>query len=140
MIEFEIHPSSEKILALEKESFVNHWTPSQIEEHLKFHEAWILNFQNKEIGYILFQRNSDEIEIYKIAVIPEFQKKGFATKILERLSTEYGNHDFFLEVNTENKNAISFYLKNNFQKISIRKKYYSNNEDAIIMKKERKHE
>jgi [ribosomal protein S18]-alanine N-acetyltransferase len=137
LIEFETHPSSEKIFQFEKDLFEHHWTLSQIEEHLKFNEAWILIFQNREIAYILFQRNSTEIEIYKIAVLPEFQKKGFASKILERLSMEYGKHDFFLEVNVKNRNAISFYLKNNFKKISIRKKYYSDNEDALIMKKER---
>ena len=44
--------------------------------------------------------------------------------------------DIFLEVRESNQIAINFYLKAGFEKISVRKRFYSNpTENALIMKK-----
>ena len=39
----------------------------------------------------------------------------------------------YLEVSSKNNNAINFYNKNGFNTESIRKSYYSNGDDALIM-------
>ena len=38
-----------------------------------------------------------------------------------------------LEVNCNNKNAIKLYKKFNFKEVAIRKCYYNNKEDGILM-------
>ena len=42
-------------------------------------------------------------------------------------------NDITLEVNTNNIAAINLYKKFKFEKIGIRKKYYNNIDDALIM-------
>ena len=41
--------------------------------------------------------------------------------------------DITLEVNVNNIPAINLYKKYNFKEVGIRKKYYNNTDDAIIM-------
>ena len=41
-----------------------------------------------------------------------------------------------LEVNIQNSIAINFYKKYNFKEVGLRKKYYDNTYDAILMKLE----
>ena len=38
-----------------------------------------------------------------------------------------------LEVNTQNTIAINFYKKYNFNEVGLRKKYYDNTYDALLM-------
>ena len=61
---------------------------------------------------------------------------GIATQILTKLiniakSLKYTS--VTLEVNENNTNAIKLYEKFNFTKLGIRKKYYKNTDNAIIM-------
>ena len=44
----------------------------------------------------------------------------------------------FLEVKRSNLSAINFYKKFNFKEIGFEKKYYSDGEDAIIMRLNKK--
>jgi ribosomal-protein-alanine N-acetyltransferase len=39
----------------------------------------------------------------------------------------------YLEARVSNINAIDFYLKRGFKNVGIRKKYYPNGEDAVLM-------
>ena len=47
-----------------------------------------------------------------------------------------GIEKIFLEVRASNTPARNLYIQNGYNEISIRKKYYSDNEDAIVMAKE----
>ena len=46
------------------------------------------------------------------------------------------NKMYKLEVNIQNSIAINFYKKYNFKEVGLRKKYYDNTYDAILMKLE----
>ena len=96
---------------------------------------------NEIIGYIsvCFVKNSN-IDIESIVVKENYRKNGVATSLLNNIfifAKSINVKDIFLEVRASNTPAINLYLKNRFKKISIRKKYYTDNlEDAIILKKE----
>jgi ribosomal-protein-alanine N-acetyltransferase len=45
-----------------------------------------------------------------------------------------GVKEVFIEVRTSNHSALSFYKKLRFEAINTRKKYYSDGEDAIILR------
>ena len=72
-------------------------------------------------------------------VLPEFRKSGIGFEIvnsaLEILKND-GINKVFLEVRESNIPAINLYLKCGFKKINVRKKYYSNGENAVIFVKE----
>lgn len=81
-----------------------------------------------------------EADITNVAVSPEYRRKGYAFYLiseLEKIIPE-DTENIFLEVRESNQNAINLYLKSGFEKISLRKRFYSNPvENAVIMKKER---
>lgn len=94
---------------------------------------------DKLIGYIYYSKIIDEAEIYQIGICKEYQNKKLGELILNKSILELKKDNIkqiFLEVRDNNKPAISLYTKLGFKQISIRKKYYDNNIDALILKKE----
>ena len=73
-----------------------------------------------------------------IAVNKKFRRNGFGTDILSYLinvAKENNKKILTLEVRADNNPAIKLYEKFDFKKIGIRKRYYNNSIDAIIMTK-----
>jgi ribosomal-protein-alanine N-acetyltransferase len=108
--------------------------------------ARLISNYNNNYQTILIKKDSsknpedkNEIEIYKIAVNPNFQARGFGQKLINQLIDQTKNlqsRSIWLEVRESNTKAINFYIKNRFAQISKRKNYYSEpDEDAIIMKR-----
>ena len=97
----------------------------------------------KTAGYIIYADATEEAELYRIAVFPEFRRKGLGRRLVEemlrRLREKKGvveNRHIFLEVRAGNTPAICLYSGCGFHEIDRRKKYYHNpEEDAVIMKR-----
>ena len=126
----------EQIFNLEKEIFINSaFNKSYMETLIKADNSFIYTYiiDDKVCGYLMVLDSIDVYEILAIATIKEYRSKGIAQELLDKIKTK----DIFLEVRESNQIAISFYKKNDFKEISIRKNYYSKpNENAIIMKLE----
>ncbi len=87
-------------------------------------------------GYICCLGMQGEAEILKIATHPHYACKGVGTSLLEDTlgwAKREKRYKIFLEVRSSNQNAISFYQHRDFKVENIRKKYYQNKEDALIM-------
>ena len=99
----------------------------------------IMAVYDKEIiGYISFSYIFD-IEIESVLVKSSYQRQGIGTLLLNyifKFAKENKINNVFLEVRKSNIGAISLYRKLGFSNISIRKKYYENAKDALILKKE----
>ena len=126
----------EQIFNLEKEIFKNSaFNRTYLDSLIKADNSFIYThiIDNKVCGYLMVLDSIDVYEILAIATIKEYRSKGIAQELLDKIKTK----DIFLEVRESNQIAISFYKKNDFKEISIRKNYYSKpNENAIIMKLE----
>ena len=126
----------EQIFNLEKDIFKNSAFSKESTDNLvkadnSFISAYLVD--EKVCGYLMVLDSIDVYEILAIATIEEYRNKGIAQELLDKIKTK----DIFLEVRESNQIAISFYKKNDFKEISIRKNYYSKpNENAIIMKLE----
>ena len=83
------------------------------------------------VGFIVFYRVKDEIEIIKIGIMKSCQRKNYGSLIINKIKKLNNIRKIFLEVSTENTQAINFYLKNGFKKIGIRKAYYRVNKQRI---------
>ena len=83
------------------------------------------------VGFIVFYRVKDEIEIIKIGIMKSCQRKNYGSLIINKIKKLNNIRKIFLEVSTENTQAINFYLKNGFKKIGIRKAYYKVNKQRI---------
>jgi len=88
------------------------------------------------VGYIIVFSIFDEGCLIKIATNPKFQNNGIATKLFNTAKEELlkkGVTNIYLEVSSENTVAINFYNKKGFITESVRKSYYNNGDDALIM-------
>ena len=91
----------------------------------------------KVIGYIGAYTFDDSIEILNFVVDEAYQRQGIGSLLFNTLLEMYDKtKSIVLEVRYNNEKGISFYKKNNFNVISIRKHYYKNGDDAIVMMKE----
>ncbi|MCR4838895.1 MAG: GNAT family N-acetyltransferase, partial [Eubacterium sp.] len=97
-------------------------------------------------GYLIYADPSDEAELHRIAILPEYRRHGLARKLMSELLLRTGHvsvedsqvpnaKSVFLEVRAGNTAAIALYLANHFQEIDRRKNYYHNpDEDAVVMR------
>ena len=86
---------------------------------------------NKIVGYINCWV-SDNTEVLNFCVYPEYRKQGIGALLFSEVE-KIANGVISLEVRVSNSNAINFYSKRGFKKAFVRKGYYSNGEDAILM-------
>ncbi len=79
-----------------------------------------------------------EADIQNIGVLENYRRGGLGQKILDELIShckEMGVTSLYLEVRVSNSPALCLYLKNGFKGIYSRTRYYSDGEDALVMKK-----
>lgn len=99
----------------------------------------ILVYENDEIiGLLDYWITFDSATIFRICVKEEFQKQGIASKLISLMIKDLKNTAepisfITLEVRESNNKAINFYIKNEFNKITIKQNYYNDNENAIYM-------
>ena len=66
-----------------------------------------------------------------------YRNRGFASRLINLMFEKCTSlNNITLEVDINNNKAISLYHKLGFYDISIRKKYYLNGNDALLMLKE----
>ena len=87
--------------------------------------------EDKITGYMSFYQVMDEVEIIKIGVIKSYQRNGYGSYLIKELK-KLDIKKIFLEVSSENVHAINFYLKNGFQEIGLRKRYYKSKNDIKV--------
>ena len=91
---------------------------------------------NNILGFAWILKILDEADITNIVVKKDYRNKGIGTMLLKHLILEAKKQNLLtitLEVNEKNKNAILLYKKFKFEELGIRKKYYNNTDNAIIM-------
>ncbi|MDQ3895308.1 MAG: ribosomal protein S18-alanine N-acetyltransferase [Actinomycetota bacterium] len=89
------------------------------------------------VGYLIAARYVDAWHIMNVAVDPDFQRRGIATLLLDRLFERTAGdrrRGYTLEVRVSNTGAIHLYERVGFKARGVRRGYYTDNhEDALIM-------
>ena len=102
-------------------------------------KSYVLELNGKIIGYAFITIIKFEIHLNRIAIDPNYQQKGFGLQLLNKILEQNSkNKSVFLELKYSNISALKLYRKVGFKKYNIRKNYYSNNNDALLMCLERK--
>ena len=92
----------------------------------------------KVVAAITFDKAAETADIECVYVLPEYRKNGYALSLINAalLSLEKkGAVKVFLEVRESNVPARSLYKKAGFAEVSVRKRYYGE-ENAVVMAKE----
>lgn len=98
---------------------------------------YIAKLDGEIVGFTGFLKICDEANLMNIVTKINKRHLGIGKKLLETIIEEAKNQNLktiTLEVNEKNTYAINLYEKKfNFKRIGLRKKYYNNTDDAILM-------
>ena len=99
----------------------------------------VAKINNQIVGFAGIIPIVDECEISNIVVHKDFRNQKIGSSLLEALidlAISFNIKIINLEVRKSNVPAIKLYEKYGFEVCGIRKNYYNNTEDAILMKKD----
>lgn len=130
----------EAIKEIEDESFINPFTKEDLLYEISQNPVsnfLVLEKDGLVVGFLDYWVTFDSATIDQIAVKKSERNQGFAKILLEKSINdlkELGEVSFFtLEVRVSNEPAINLYKSFDFQKVTIKEKYYDDGEDAIYM-------
>ncbi len=95
-----------------------------------------MNQDGTVVGYICPMLLLDEGHILNVAVRGDFRGHGIGKSLVKRVlgdCLERGAAFVSLEVRPSNREAIALYKQLGFVETGLRKRYYENGEDAILM-------
>lgn len=98
--------------------------------------AGIVMMEDQPAGFIMLRTVVDEAEILTVCVLPEYRKRGLAQQLLAwcaQVAQQNGAQTLFLEVSVNNQSARTLYEKQGFGKLGLRKKYYEDGSDALVL-------
>lgn len=90
----------------------------------------------RAIGYCGTMVVADTADVQTIGVLPEYEGHGFGRAMLNQMherSREQGAERILLEVRADNPRAQRLYERNGYRAIHVRRGYYDDGTDAIIM-------
>ncbi len=132
----------DEVLLIENASFIAPWSRDLFVKELenKFSHNLVAR-RSGEVApsiaaYIVFWDVADETHLLDLAVHPDCRRAGIARLLLSEMLAipgKGGSSRVILELRRDNDGAIELYRSFSFKEIGIRKKYYSDGEDAIVM-------
>jgi ribosomal-protein-alanine N-acetyltransferase len=94
--------------------------------------------KEKVVGYTGIWNMCGTADIIDVAVHRDFRRQGIGQKLILAMLDECKKQGVFevnLEVRLSNLAAQGLYKKLGFAEVGLRKKYYQNTEDAVLMQK-----
>ena len=130
----------EEIKDLLTDDFDTFWNENILKEELLNTNSYYLvaKSENMILGFGGILQILDEATLTNIVVRKDYRENGIASSILENLIDYTKNNDasfITLEVNINNLPAIHLYKKYGFEQVGVRKKYYNNKDNALLMTK-----
>jgi len=132
----------EQIYDIEQACFVEPYTREQLTYEFSenpLNKILVAYDEDKIVGFVDYMITFNSATISQIAVLPNYRKKGLGSKLLEEMEKSFPKEiddvveTITLEVRESNINAISFYKKNGYENVVIKKHYYKNGENAVYM-------
>lgn len=129
-----------KIENVLENEFDNFWNYNILKSELESENSkYIVAIEDSAVlGFAGILILPDSTEITNIVVRKDKRKNGIGKLLLDKLiliTKNMNKESISLEVNEKNEAAIKLYENAEFKKVGLRKKYYNNIDDAIIMTK-----
>ncbi|MFI6320763.1 ribosomal protein S18-alanine N-acetyltransferase [Nonomuraea sp. NPDC050556] len=131
------------VMAIEREMFpLDAWSEGMLRGELadqpRTRHYVVALVDGEIVGYAGLAAAADQADVQTIAVLDAFQGKGIGSAMLTNLLTEAarrGALEIFLEVRADNPRARAVYEHFAFEEIGVRRRYYDDGTDAIVMKR-----
>ncbi|MBU0691933.1 ribosomal protein S18-alanine N-acetyltransferase [bacterium] len=141
--EYEIKPLTadhlHEVVKIEKASFSDPWPESAFRNlMIQTRNNWAILIGGDVAGYLVTQWVLDEIHILNLAVSERFRRRGLAAALMSFLiksGQKKKSRDMYLEVRASNDAARALYAKFGFSPLGMRKSYYADGEDAMVLHK-----
>lgn len=139
---FRLHPLREdhlyQVLAIEQACFPRPWTREHFLAELDSPRATavVAEQDGRVVGYLCLTVLLDEAEILDVAVDPARQRSGIGAALLAWAcdqARQQGATVLRLEVRATSQPAIALYERFGFVRSGLRKAYYENGIDAVLM-------
>jgi ribosomal-protein-alanine N-acetyltransferase len=104
----------------------------------RLHLARSNNGQRRLLGYVCWWVVGDEVHILNLAVHPDARRGGTGRALVQRVLDDAAVHragSVSLEVRRDNQPAAALYRSLGFTESGVRRNYYGQGEDAIIMER-----
>ena len=172
----------ETVACMEKELFSDAWSKDTLKDSIKYayNHIFLIDTEGNirplvpeedvadsfvvgeeesiTAGYLIYADPADTAELHRIAILPEYRRKGLAGMLMQEMLRRCGHTEtkkeeepitekqitekqikdklpILLEVRAGNTPAIALYQSFHFEQVSVRKDYYTDPaEDAIIMR------
>ncbi|MCZ9852120.1 GNAT family N-acetyltransferase [Brachyspira hyodysenteriae] len=126
----------DSIFFISSKSEYIHLSKDYIKQYIedKYHKVIIIKDSNQITGFLIYFLLEPDVDIIFIATYPN--NNGYGNKLLAYMFNDSKKNNIKsikLDLHENNINAKKFYLKNGFKEIAVRKKYYNNQFNAIIM-------
>ena len=138
-IEIMTNEDLENIKDILQTEFDEFWTYEILQQELLSNNSKYIvakSLDNIIVGFAGIKIILDTAELMNIVTKKSFRENGIGKLMLEYLINMCKNEKIKtlnLEVNSQNTIAINLYKKYNFKEVGLRKKYYNNTYDAILM-------
>ncbi len=130
------------VYGLEKTVFGSSLEKKMLYDEILYNDMahyYVMTYGETRVGYVGLWVTRPNAEIINIAVLPEFQGRGYGKRLMQKavsICQEQQVELLSLEVRKSKEAAIKFYLGFGFEIKHVRKNYYQDHEDAFLMVKE----
>lgn len=129
-----------QIAEIERECFSDPWSEQAFESGMNspFFYGILFEEAGQVCAYACEMVIFEDAEILNVAVAPLFRRRGVGKKLLlalEEFAKNKGAERMLLEVREGNLSARGLYEKQGFSAFGVRKNYYEDGENAIVMQK-----
>lgn len=130
----------DQVLSIEQACFPRGWSRGHFMAELASERAScvVAELDGRVAGYLCLTTLLDEAEILDVAVDPDLQGRGIGAQLVQWAcdeATRRGAALMLLEVRATSKPAIALYERFGFKQTGLRKAYYEENIDAVLMDK-----
>jgi len=130
----------DQVLAIEQACFPRGWNRDHFLAELGSERAScaVAELGGRVVGYLCLTVLLDEAEILDVAVDPALQGRGIGAQLVQWACDEAirrGAALLLLEVRATSQPAIALYERFGFKQTGLRKGYYEENIDAVLMDK-----
>ncbi len=133
------HQDIVEVYKIECDLFQDPWsyeTFSRDVENDQIAKSFVVENEAEIVGYTICWKYASEIHIGNIAVSRKWHQQGIGSFILSHLLEYFKDVTVsYLEVRENNQAAISLYQKFGFDTVYVRKRYYPDGENALVMVK-----
>ncbi len=129
-------PQASVLAALDNSvAFSAHWSVADWQAELAQPAAriWCAQDGEKLVGFIALRGTAGQWELLNVAVAADHQRQGIATALMQHALAAIHNEPVTLEVSTANQAAQALYQKAGFVVLGVRKRFYKDGTDALIM-------